>query len=90
MIPRHVADGIVQVEANGRGAEFAIEKLTADEKLSWMDKPKDAAQNAAYCLTIMRSSRRAEIHARAAGCPLLAPVLIEAASLVPAATPPAE
>ena len=90
VIPRNVADGIVQVEANGRGAEFAIEKLTADEKLSWMDKPKDAAQNAAYCLTIMRSSRRAEIHARAAGCPLLAPVLIEAASLVPAATPPAE
>ena len=90
VIPRNVADGVVQVEANGRGAEFAIEKLTADEKLNWMDKPKDAAQNAAYCLTIIRSSRREEIHARAAGCPLLAPVLIEAASLVPAATPPAE
>ncbi len=90
VIPRTVAGGTVQVETNGRGAEFAIDKLTADEKLNWMDKPKDAAQTAAYCLTIMRSSRRAEIHARAAGCPLLAPVLIEAASLVPAATPPAE
>jgi serine/threonine protein kinase len=90
VIPRSVADGIVQLEANGRGVEIALGKLSADEKLRWMDKPKDAAQGAAYCMTLMRSSRRAEIHARATGCPLLSAALIRAAELVPPATPPAE
>jgi serine/threonine protein kinase len=90
VIVRGVGNGAVQVEANGRGAEFMIEKLSADEKLNWMDQPKDTAQSVAYCLTLMRSSRRSEIYAKAAGCPLLASVLIEAAGRVPAATPPAE
>ncbi len=92
VILRGVENGVVQVEANGRGAELAIDKLTDDEKLIWMNQPKDAAQSATYCVTLMRSSRRAEVNARAASCPLLAPVLIEAAGRVPeaAATPRAE
>ncbi len=90
LIVRGVDNGVVHVEANGRGAELMIEKLSADEKLGWMDKPKDAAQSVTYCVTLMRSSRRAEVYARAASCPLLAPVLIEAAGRVPAPTPPAE
>jgi serine/threonine protein kinase len=90
VIVRGVENGAVQVEANGRGAEFMIDKLSADEKLNWMEQPRGTAQSVAYCLTLMRSSRRAEIYAKAAGCPLLAPVLIEAAGRVPAATPPAE
>jgi len=91
-IPRAVADGVIHIEANGRGAEFPISKLTPDEKLSWMEIPKDAARLAAYCLTLMHSSRRAEISARATDCPLLAPILIEAAGCVrePSPTPPAE
>jgi hypothetical protein len=90
VVVRGADNGAVQVEANGRGAELQIDKLTADEKVNWMDKPKDPAQSAAYCVTLMRSSRRAEINAQAAGWPLLAAVLIEAAGRVPAATPPAE
>ena len=90
VIVRGVDTGIVQVEANGRGAELTIEKLSADDKLGWMDKPKDTAQSVAYCLTLMRSSRRAEVYARATGCPLLSAVLIEAASRVPATKPPSE
>jgi len=92
VIPRGVENGILQIEANGRSAEFPIAKLTPDEKLRWMAPPKSAAQLAAYCMTLMRSSRRAELQARAAGCPLLAPILIEAAGHVPetATTPPAE
>ena len=81
LIPRGVENGVIQIEANGRGAEFAISKLTADEKLRWMGAPKDAPQSVAYCLTLLRSSRHAEIQARAEGCPLLAPILIEAAGL---------
>ncbi len=79
VIPRAVADGVIHIEANGRGAEFPISKLTPDAKLSWMEIPRDAARLAAYCLTLMHSSRRAEISARAADCPLLAPILTEAA-----------
>lgn len=90
VIPRDVVNGTIHIEANGRGAELPIEKLSADEKLRWMNKPKDEAQCAAYCLTLMRSSHRAELAARAAGCPLLAPILSLAADLVPSATPPAE
>ncbi|MDD4018632.1 MAG: serine/threonine-protein kinase [Kiritimatiellae bacterium] len=92
LIPRAVADGVIHIEANGRGAEFPISKLTPDEKLSWMEIPKDAARHAAHCLTLMHSSRRAGISVRAADCPLLAPILIEAAGYVrePAATPPVE
>ena len=92
VIPRAVADGVIHIEANGRGAEFPISKLTPDEKLSWMEIPKDAARHAAYCLTLMHSSRRAEISVRAADCPLIAPILIEAAGCVrePAPTPPVE
>jgi len=92
IIPRAVADGVIHIEANGRGAEFPINKLTPDEKLGWMEIPKDVARQVAYCLTLMHSSRRAEIPVRAAGCPLLAPILIEAASCVrePAPTPPVE
>jgi len=90
VIPRGIENGVIHIEVNGRGAEFQISKLTPDEKLRWMGKPQDAAQSAAYCLTLMRSARRAEISAHAEGCPLLAPVLIEAAGLVPATTTPAE
>lgn len=86
VIPRGVENGVIHIESNGRGAEFQIGRLAADEKLRWMDRPKDAAQAAAHCLILMQSSRRAEIHARASACPLLASVLIEAAGLVPAAT----
>lgn len=81
IIPRGVENGVIHIEANGRGAEFAISKLTADEKLRWMGTPKDAPQSVAYCLTLLRSSRRAETEARAQGCPLLAQVLREAADL---------
>ncbi len=90
IIPRGVENGVIHIEANGRGLEYAIDKLTADEKLRWMDRPKDEPSTAAYCLILMRSSRHAELQARAAGCALLAPVLIEAADLVTknaAATP---
>jgi hypothetical protein len=90
VIVRGVDNGIIHVEANGRGAELMIDKLSDDEKLGWMDKPKEPAQCAAYCVALMRSSRRSEIYARAAGCPLLTAVLIEAAGRVPAAKPPAE
>lgn len=92
VILRGVENGVVQVEANGRGAELVIDKLTDDEKLCWMNRPKDAAQFAAYCVTLMRSSRRDEVDTQAANCPLLTPVLLEAASRVPAAsaTPRAE
>lgn len=88
--PRSVEDGVIQLEANGRGAEFPIDKLTADEKLRWMDKPQNEARCAAYCLTLMRSSRRTEVPVRAAGCPLLSEALTQALELVPAVTPPAE
>lgn len=70
--------------------DVGIAQLTADGKLRWMDKPKDAAQSLAYCLTLMRSTRRAEVPAHSAGCPLLAEVLVRATEHVPAATPPAE
>ena len=90
IIPRGVENGVIHIESNGRGLEYAIDKLTADEKLRWMDRPKDEPTTAAYCLILMRSSRHAELQARAAGCALLAPVLSEAADLVTknaAATP---
>ena len=90
VIPRSVENGIIQLESSGRGAEFPIDKLTADEKLRWMDKPQDAAHCAAYCITLLHSSRRAEIHARATGCPLLSEALIQALELVPAVKPAAE
>ena len=81
IIVREVKDGVIHIESNGRGAEFPINKLTGDEKLRWMNKPNDIPAGVAYCLTLIQSSRNAEIHARAAFCPLLAPVLIEAAEL---------
>jgi serine/threonine-protein kinase len=84
VIPREVADGTVRLEANGRGIDIPIRDLSADEKLRWMERPKDEPQSVAYCLALMRSSRRGEIPARAAACPLLAPVLTEAAALVTA------
>jgi len=87
--PRSVANGVVHIEINGHGAEFSLDKLSADQKLSWTDKPKDAAQSASYCLLLMRSSRRSELQAYAAGCPLLAPVLDAAAALVPETPTPA-
>lgn len=90
VIPRSVENGIIQLEANGRGAEFPIDKLTADEKLRWMDKPQDAAACVAYCMTLLHSTRRDELHARIAGCPLLSEAFIQALDLVPAAAPPAE
>jgi len=93
VVPRGVENGLIQLEANGRSAEFPITKLTPDEKLRWMEPPKNAAHLAAYCMTLMRSSRRAELQSYATGCPLLAPILIEAAGLVKeeaATTPPVE
>jgi len=81
IIAREVKDGIIHIEANGRGAEFPIDRLTSDEKLRWIDKPEGLPANVAYCLTLIQSTRYAEVHARAAACPLLAPILIEAAEL---------
>ncbi len=82
VIPRGVVNGVIHIEANGRGLEYSIDKLTADEKLRWMDRPKDEPTTASYCLTLMRSSRSSELQARATGCALLAPILSEAADLV--------
>ncbi len=90
VIPRGVETGVIHLESNGRSVDVGIAQLTADGKLRWMDKPKDAAQSLAYCLTLMRSTRRAEVPAHSAGCPLLAEVLVRATEHVPAATPPAE
>jgi serine/threonine protein kinase len=90
VIPRSVENNIVHLESNGRGAELPIDKLTADEKLRWMDKPQAAARWASYCIVLLHSSKREEIHARVSGCPLLSSAFIQAAELVPATTPPAE
>jgi hypothetical protein len=84
VIPRSVENGVIQLESNGRGAEFPIDKLSADEKLRWMEKPQDAASTLTHCLVLLRSSRRDEVPARAAGCRLLAEALAEALNLVPA------
>ncbi|HQL51378.1 MAG TPA: serine/threonine-protein kinase [Kiritimatiellia bacterium] len=89
VIPREVQNGIIRVEANGRGIDIAISDLTADEKLRWMEPPKDGPRAVAYCLALMRSSRREEIPARAAACPpLLAPLLTEAAARAAATAQP--
>lgn len=89
VIPRDVHDGVIRVEANGRGIDIAIGDLTADEKLRWMERPKDGVRTVAYCLALMRSSRREEIPARAAACPpLLAPLLTEAAARAAATAQP--
>ena len=85
VIPRSVENNVVQLEFNGRGAEFPLEKLTADEKLNWMNKPSDAPRTAAYCLALMHSARKDEVHARATACPLLADVLNLAAELASSA-----
>jgi serine/threonine protein kinase len=90
VIPQDVKNNTIHLESNGRGADVAINQLSADSKLQWMDRPKDAAQCLAYCLTLMRSARRAEVPAQAADCPLLTEVIVRAAAYVPAATPPAE
>ena len=84
VIPREIVNGTVRLEANGRGIDIPLNTLSADEKLRWMDRPKNEAQSVTYCLTLMRSSRRGELPARAAACRLLAPVLTEAAALVTA------
>lgn len=80
VIPRSVGNGIISVETNGRGIDIAISDLTADEKLRWIERPRSATHNAAYCLALMRSSRREEIPTHAASCPpFVAPLLTEAA-----------
>lgn len=82
IIVRGVENGVIQIEANGRGAEFPISKLSADEKLQWMASPQTPPQTAAYCLALLHSERNAEVPARAAVCPpALASVLTEAAAL---------
>jgi serine/threonine protein kinase len=81
VIPREAANGLIRVEANGRGIDIPIGDLSADEKLRWMERPKNEAQSVAYCLVLMKSSRREEIPVRAAACPLLAPILTEAVGL---------
>lgn len=90
VIPRSVVNGVIQLESNGLGAEFPIDRLSADEKLRWMSKPRDAASCVAYCMVLLRSSHRDELQAQAAECPLLAEAFTQAVSLVPAVTPPAE
>jgi len=91
VIPRGIENNVIQMESNGHGVEIPLAKLTSDEKLRWMTKPQSAAQTVAYCLVLLHSSQRDELHARAASCPLLSDVLIHAAELVPAtATAPAE
>lgn len=90
VIPRGVDNGVIKLESNGRGVDVAISQLSPDERLRWMDKPAGAPQTLAYCLALMRSSRRAEVAVSAAGCAPLAEVVVLAAELVPAAaTPPA-
>ena len=84
VIPREIVNGIIRLESNGRGIDIPMNTLTADERLRWMDRPKDEPQSIAYCLTLMRSSRRGELPARAAASPLLAPILSAAAALVTA------
>lgn len=86
VIPRGVENGVIQIEANGRGTELPISRLTPDEKLNWMTMPpaNDEAKSVAYSLILMRSSRSHDaadfITAR---CPQLAPVLKEAAATHP-------
>ncbi len=90
VIPRAVTNGISQLEANGRCAEVAIAKLSADEKLRWMDKPRDAATTVPYCMTLLQTARRDEIFAWASAHPLIAEAFAQAASAAPRVTPPAE
>jgi len=90
VIPRGVDNGTVQLEANGRGADLPLDKLTPDEKLRWTEVPRDAPRTLAYCLLLLHSSRRDEIHARAAGCPLVSEALLQALERAPTVTPPAE
>ena len=84
VIPREIADDVIRFESNGRGIDIPISTLSADERLRWMDRPKDEPQCVAYCVTLMRSSRRSELPLRATGCPLLVTVMAEAATLVTA------
>lgn len=90
VIPRSIDNGVIQLEANGRGAEFPIDKLSADEKMHWMDIPQDAASCLTYCLVLLHSSHRDELRSRVSGCPLLVEAFTQALSLVPEVTPPAE
>ena len=90
VIPHGVENGIIHLESNGRGADIAISSLSADNKLQWMDRPKTPARCLAYCLTLMRSSRRAETLAQAAGCPLLADIIVRAADAALTAKPAAQ
>jgi serine/threonine protein kinase len=90
VVARGVENGMIHLEANGRGVELPIEKLSADEKLRWMERPEDPAQSAAYCLVLLGSSRRDEVSARAAACPLLADVFAKAAELPAPVKTPAE
>ncbi len=89
VIPRDVHNGVIRVEANGRGIDIPICDLTADEKLRWTDRPQDPARTVAYCLALMRSSRREEISAHTAACPpLLTPLLTSAAARAAATAQP--
>ncbi|HHU14103.1 MAG: serine/threonine-protein kinase [Kiritimatiellae bacterium] len=89
VIPRSVRDGVIGVETNGRGIDIAISDLTADEKLRWIERPKDTARIAAYCLVLMHSSRRGEVSAYATACPpFVAPLITEAAKRAAATARP--
>jgi len=89
VIPRSVRDGVIGIETNGRGIDIAISDLTADEKLRWIERPKDTARIAAYCLVLMHSSRRGEVSAYATACPpLVASLLTEAAKRAAATAQP--
>ncbi|MDD4101593.1 MAG: serine/threonine-protein kinase [Kiritimatiellae bacterium] len=81
VIPRGVENGIIHLEAGGRGVEMPISRLSPDTKLRWMEMPADPPSLAAYCLTLMRTERRDEVHGLAIKCPPLTGLLIEAARL---------
>lgn len=81
VIVRGVGNGVMHLEADGRGVEMPIDRLEPEMKLRWTEKPAAPQALAAYCLTLMRSSRREEVYALADQCPPLKSLLTEAVRL---------
>ncbi len=93
VIPRSVTQDTVQLETNGRGVDVPFTALPSDTRLRWLGAPpRDPDRLLAYCLTLLRSSRRDELPALAAGLPSpFADLLSRAAEQqTPPASPPAE
>lgn len=81
VIVRGIGNGVIQLESGGRGAEMPIRRLTPKMKLRWTEKPSAPPALAAYCLTLLRSSRREEVYDLAKQCPPLSDLLTEAVKL---------